>query len=396
MCFVGAPEMVSKNRDEMTAAQRAKIESGTTQATDLASLTGQRDALISKLGNKTASPEQIDSLTTGRDNAETARAAACDGWRPKEAVCTARTKEKLAAQSKLDDATAIQSDTKTLATVRAQIKAQEDAKTNATVLTIDSMLHAAERITGWLPDKAFGYDISIKPDALVERRPTDLAFNGELLAILGPKILVSLIHGIFSFLRSLVRREDEPRQLASGPAMEPQRPMAVPTPEVSVAPTPEVLSSPQNVVELAPQQEELPPRKPGRTPTLMIAAPTPDKISRDKYVEGVLEWRKGVTQTPEGERYTPSALHLVYARFCEKEGLPVAPVNIFGSIVRNEGKLTTRKTKGQDYFRVAIRGASIKLVKTDLRTPTPTPSDPTPCGVTPTPTYAVGAPKAVS
>ena len=67
--------------------------------------------------------------------------------------------------------------------------------------------------------------------------------------------------------------------------------------------------------------------------------------------------------------------------------------NIFGSIVRNEGKLTTRKTKGQDYFRVAIRGASIKLVKTDLRTPTPTPSGPTPY---PTPTYAVGAPEAVS
>ena len=178
---------------------------------------------------------------------------------------------------------------------------------------------------------------------------------------------------------------------AVGPARGAQLPMAVhPTP------TPEVLETSTLDEELTPQEEKPPSRKPGRTPTLMIEGPTPDKISRDKYVEGMLEWRKGVTQTPEGERYTPSALHLVYAKFCEKEGLPVAPVNIFGSIVRNEGKLTTRKMKGQDYFRVTIRGASIKLVKTDLRTPTPTPSGPTPCGVTPTPTYAVGAPKAVS
>ena len=169
-----------------------------------------------------------------------------------------------------------------------------------------------------------------------------------------------------------------------GPAIGPQLPVVV-----HAAPTPDEELPPPDVVEP-------PPPKPERTPTLMIAGPTPKKASRDEYVAGVLAWLKGVTQTPEGERYTPSQLHLVYAKYAEKEGFPVAPPNIFGSIVRNEGKLTTRKTKGQDYFRVAIRGASIKLVKTDLRTPTPTPSGPTPCGVTPTPTYAVGAPKAVS
>ncbi len=128
----------------------------------------------------------------------------------------------------------------------------------------------------------------------------------------------------------------------------------------------------------------------------MMAASTPKKMSRDEYVAGVLAWRKGVTQTPEGERYTPSALHLVYAKFCEKVGLPVAPVNIFGSIVRTEGKLTTKKTKGQDYSRVAIRGAQLKLVTTGLRTPTSTPSGPTPYGVTSTPTYVVRTPEAVS
>ena len=61
----------------------------------------------------------------------------------------------------------------------------------------------------------------------------------------------------------------------------------------------------------------------------MIAAPTPDKISRDKYVEGVLEWLKGVTQTPEGERYTPSATPSSIRQICEKEGLPVAPAQYF-------------------------------------------------------------------
>ena len=174
---------------------------------------------------------------------------------------------------------------------------------------------------------------------------------------------------------------------AVDPARGPQLPMVVhPTSTLD-----EELP-PQNVVELTPREEKPPPRKPGRTSTLLIAGPTPKKASRDEYVAGVLAWLKGVTQTPEGERYTPSALHLVYAKYAEKEGFPVAPPNVFGGIVRNEGKLTTRKLKGQDYFKVTIRGASIKLVKTDLRTPTPTPSGPTPCGVTPTPTYAVGAP----
>ena len=376
MCFVGAAEMVSKKRDEMAAQQLAKIESGTTQGADLVALTQQRDALILKLGNKTISPERIASLTTGRDNAETARAAVCDGWRPKEAICAPRTKEKKEAQDRLDDATTILSDTQTLATVRGQIRAQEDAKVNGAVLTVDPMLHASQRITNYLPDKVLGYDIKIKPEELVERRPTDLALTGELLAMWGPKILVALIHGFFSFLRTLLRREGEHLQLATGPAIGPQLPMAVQR-EARVIPTPE---------------EELPPQKPVRTRTLMMAAPTPKKVSRDEYVAGVLAWLKGVTQTPDGERCTPSALHLVYAKFCEKEGFPVAPVNIFGSIVRTEGKLTTKKTKGQDYFRVSIRGAQLKLVKTDLRTPTPTPSGPTPCGVTPAPTYAVGAP----
>jgi hypothetical protein len=57
---------------------------------------------------------------------------------------------------------------------------------------------------------------------------------------------------------------------------------------------------------------------------------------------------------------------LPYAKFCEREGFPIAASNIFGSIVRNEGGLTTTKIKGQDYFRVVIRGANttrLKVVK---------------------------------
>ena len=229
------------------------------------------------------------------------------------------------------------------------------------------------------------------------------ALLNELCPIVGLPYLLLSIERFFAFLWGRNwqdKGDDVPTPLATAQmvakavaqkqielaAISEVRVPDIPTPEVSIAPTPEVLSSPQNVAELTPQEEKPPPRKPGR-------APTPKKASRDEYVAGVLAWLKGVTQTPEGERYTPSQLHLVYAKYAEKEGFPVAPPNVFGSIVRNEGKLTTRKTKGQDYFRVAIRGAQLKLVKTDLRTPTPTPSGPTPY---PTPTYAVGAPEAVS
>lgn len=193
MCFVGAAEMVSKKRDEMAAQQQAKITAGTTQGADIKALETRRNDLIIKLGNKTTSETEIASLTTGAANAEAARASECGIWSKKK-HCAERTAEAQVAQQKLTDAAGVWSDMQALDKARGEITTQEAAQTSGAVLTIDPMLHASQRITNYLPDDVL--------EDLVERRPTDLALTGELLAMWGPKILVALIHGFFSFLRT--------------------------------------------------------------------------------------------------------------------------------------------------------------------------------------------------
>lgn len=129
-----------------------------------------------------------------------------------------------------------------------------------------------------------------------------------------------------------------------------------------VRPTPEVIVAPTLIEEHPPEEVSDTPTLEAEPPPEVKRLPPPKKLERDDYIPGVLNWKKGLIFTDQGDRQTPSELHLRYAKFCEGRGIPIAPLNTFGSILKNEGKVTPKKVQGKTVYRIKDRPA-MELVK---------------------------------
>ena len=143
----------------------------------------------------------------------------------------------------------------------------------------------------------------------------------------------------------------ESKQGSTMPVVYHPEPVVRPTPQVAITPTLEAEPSPES-----------PNPDPGEAPTLEVepspqirCLPPPKKPKREDYVVIVLAWKKGVVFTDQGEKHTSTDLHLMCADFCADRGFPVPPVSIFGSILKNEGKLAPKMINGKGYYRVRAR-----------------------------------------
>jgi hypothetical protein len=357
LCFLlinGAGEQISMTRDAVSSGAVEKIH----QAADLDKLIKDKgtelEGYVRALGWRVGSEDAVNAAKKTFATATEHKEAACKAA-PFGTTCQKTTAEALTAQGKLTDATNDWEWTQGKERLEIEIPKLRNDKIKLHAPAEDPQLVAAARISDYWNKWGF----KTTKESVNDRVPMDTAVAGELMSFLMPSVMIHLVHGFFSWLRSFARRKED---VAEDSSVVEQ----TPTPGVAVQPSPQIGTPTPHVVELAPQNEEPPPLAVEQTSTPMKRTSAPKKPKRGDYVEGVMEWMKGVAQTMEGERYTPSGLHLPYAKFCEREGFPIAPPNIFGSIVRNEGGLTTTKIKGQDYFRVAIRGANttrLKVVK---------------------------------
>ena len=366
MCFYGSSESVVRTRARLAAEASAAFTAGTIVADNVQALRDQLVDVRTKLKDQKNPPfvsdEALKNLREARDNAKSNE---CGLTNRSNSNCATKIQATKTAQDKLEAAQTLHDLQVAEKDLPGRINRAVADQHDAPPVSVDTAKAATKGMAAYINSRLPSFVPEVQAETLEKQRPYDISFTTGLVSFLGPIFLMSLNNGFFSFLRLVLpgrRKEDVQPDVVEDSSLVEQ----TPTPGVAVQPSPQIGTPTPHVVELAPQNEEPPPLAVKQTSTPMKRTPTPDRPKRKDYVEGVMEWMKGVTQTPEGERYTPSGLHLPYAKFCEREGFPIAAPDIFGSIVRNEGGLTTTKIKGQDYFRVAIRGANttrLKVVK---------------------------------
>jgi hypothetical protein len=352
MCFYGSSESIVKTRARLAAEASAAFTAGTIVADNVQALKDQLADARAKLKEQKNPPfVSDDALRNLREARDNAKSNECGLLNHKD--CKAKEQTTKTAQGNLEAAQTLHdlqvAERDLPGRISEALKEQHDAPP----VSIDTAKAATEGLATWINSWTPKFIPDVKAETLEQQRPYNLSFTTGLVSFLGPIFLMSLNDGFFSFLRLVLPGRRKEDAVEDGSLVE-------------QTPTPQIGTLTPHVVELAPQNEEPPPLAVEQTSTPMKRTFTPEKPKRGDYVEGAMEWMNGVTQTPEGERYTPSGLQRVYAKFCEREGFPIAPPNIFGGIVRNEGGLTTTKIKGQDYFRVVIRGANtthLKIVK---------------------------------
>jgi hypothetical protein len=344
MLWEGTAEQISMARDSVATGAKNKIDAFNDYKDKIGKKKVEKDGYIQKLNWRIGSQDAVNAAKTAFANASSHKETVCKAA-PFGPTCQKATTEADNAQTKLADATNDLDWATKVHDLEIEIPQLEAQQKALNAPTEDPQARAAARTATYL--QKFGFKLTA--DDVKDRRPMDMAAVGEGMSFIGPIIMLNLIHGFFSMLRSFAHRIEP---LSVGHTVELQLP-AIHLSKVAVKPAqpahePEKLAHDpvQNQLTFDPEPEQ---------------TGTETGSLRPARRESVRQWKELRVTDRKGGKTLKSTARADYEAFCRARGEEPVNPTLFGNEIKKLG--AEKAQNDRRYYYGIVLKPPLKLVK---------------------------------